>query len=175
MDEKKPEIDERKLRDMFRQAVERGAIESILHFDAHGTKKDAVENAMIDMISRMNGERGVLYCKGEIDQAIENNDLYSCAAEVKLLTANYNALVNLGIKYAPIAVEIRAPAQVKLTAEEAQINILDIAQASQDFAKVFFEKIMNTEDFVKFNEQMENRAKLGEILRNKSAAEKKKD
>jgi hypothetical protein len=81
--------------------------------------------------------------------------------------------VNIAIKYAPIAVEIRAPAEVRLTAEEAQINILDIAQASQDFAKIFFEKIMKPEDFVKFNQQMENRAKLGEMLRNKAEAEKK--
>ncbi len=173
MDEKKQEIDERKLRDMFRQAVDKGAIEAVIHFDAHGTKKDAVENAMIDMIARMNKELGVLYCKGEIDEAIENNDLYSCAAEVHLLTANYNSLVNISIKYAPIAVEIRSPGEVKLSAEEAQINLLDIAQASQDFAKIFFEKVMKPEDFVKFNEQMENRAKLGEVLRNKAAAEKK--
>ena len=83
--------------------------------------------------------------------------------------------MNIAIKYAPIAVEIRSPGEVKLTAEEAQISVLDVAQSSQDFAKIFFEKIMNTEDFAKFNQQMENRAKLGEVLRNKAAAEKKKD
>jgi hypothetical protein len=171
MENKKPEIDERKLKDMFRQAIERGAIEAILHFDAHGTKKEAVENAMIDMVARMNNEPGVLYCSGEIDQAIENLDLYSCAAETRILAKNYNTLINLGIKYAPIAAEIRAPAKLVLTQEEAQSCILDVGQASQDFAKMFFEKIMKPEDLKQFNEQMAARTKLGEMLRNK--AEKK--
>ncbi|MFA5246800.1 MAG: hypothetical protein WC408_02825 [Candidatus Micrarchaeia archaeon] len=173
MDHINPEIDERKLRDIFKNAVEKGAIDADIHFDAHGTKKDAVENSLIDMIARLSKEQGVLYCKGEIEQAIENNDLYSCSAEIHILVYNYNTLINLGVKYAPIAVEIRAPKKIVLELEEAQSCVLDVGQASQDFAKMFFEKVMNPADFAKFNEQVTARAKLGEMLRNKAAAEKK--
>ena len=172
-EEPKPKISKDELRHLFEKAVEKGALDTIFHFDAHGADKDAVENAMIDMIARCAKEPGVLYCTGEIDRAIQTDDMYSCAAEVKILASNYNTLTNIALKYGPIAVEILRPHKVELTLEEAQSCLLDISQAVQDFSQFAFEKILKGEDARRYEEQVRNRAELGQQLRDGKKEEKK--
>lgn len=167
---------ERELSALFDQAVEKGAIEAIFHFDAHGKEKAPVEALMIDLIARAARERGILHCTGEIERAIENNELYSCSAEVKLLAANYDALINLSLKFGPIAVEIVRPSKVTLDLEEAQSCLLDAAQASHDFSKFVFERVLVGEEKEKYNAQLAARAELGKQLMEKNGnapAEKK--
>ncbi len=171
-DEPKPKISKEELKHLFEKAVDKGALDTIFHFDAHGADKDAVENSMIDMIARCAKEPGVLYCTGEIDRAIQTDDMYSCAAEVKLLAANYNTLTNVAMKYGPIAVEIIRPHKVELTLEEAQSCLLDISQAAQDFAQFAFEKLLKGEDARRYEEQIRNRSELGQQLRDGKKKEK---
>jgi hypothetical protein len=163
--EDKQKMPERELRALFDRAVEKGAIEALFHFDAHGTDRGAVENAMIDMIARASKEPGILHCAGEIDRAMESEGLYSCAAEVRILAADFNALTNLSQKYGPIAIEILRPPKITLGLDQAHGCLLDIAAGSQDFARFAFERLLSPEDREKYNKQLQARAKLGGELK----------
>src|SRR3989344_2722117 len=58
--------DERKLEELFKEAVRYGAVLSLFHFDAHAKEPNAVKDSLVDFVSRMTKEEGVLYCKAEI-------------------------------------------------------------------------------------------------------------
>ena len=162
--EEKKKLSQKELEHLFEQATERGAVQSVLHFDAHGSNKEAVEGIMVDLVARLSKERGVLYCTGEIDRAMEGGDLYSCAAEVKLLTDSFNSLLNVAIRYGPIAAEILRPSKIQLSLEEAQSCILDTASSSHEFTNFLLERMMTKEDFLNYQKQMHARAELGKQL-----------
>jgi len=152
---------ERDLDELFDKAAKRGAVLSTLHFDSHGKDAGAVKNSLIDFIARLSKEKGVLYCRGEVEAAIESGDLYSSCAEVRLLTDNYANLVNVSLKYGPIAVEILKPDKIVLTLDEAQNVIVDASNISQDYAKYIYEKTLTGEDLRLFHEKIAARAELG--------------
>lgn len=161
------QVDEKKLEDLFKQAVSRGAVLALYHFDAHGKDPEAVKNSLIEFVSRLSNERGVLYCKGEIEAAIEREGMFSCASEVKILGENLNVLLNLALRYGPIAIEVLAPSEKKLDVQEIQNLLLDASQTSQDYANYILEKLMKPEDYSTLQQKLARRAELGKQLKEK--------
>jgi len=167
-------VDEKKLENLFKQAVERGAILALYHFDAHGKNAEAVKNTLIEFVSRLANERGVLYCKGEIETAIEREGMFSCASEVKILAENLNVLLNLALRYGPIAIEVLAPSEMRLDVQEIQNLLLDASQTSQDYANYILEKLMKPEDYAVLQQKIARRAELGKQLKEKHEKQKEK-
>ncbi len=160
-------VDEKKLEDLFKQAVQRGAVLALYHFDAHGKDPEAVKNTLIEFVSRLSAEQGVLYCKGEIEAAIEREGMFSCASEVKILAENLNVLLNLALRYGPIAIEVLEPPEIRLDVQEIQNLLLDASQTSQDYANYILEKLMKPEDYVVLQQKLARRAELGKQLKEK--------
>ncbi|HLD75402.1 MAG TPA: hypothetical protein VI874_00155, partial [Candidatus Norongarragalinales archaeon] len=93
---------EEQLEELLEEATKHGAILSLLYFDAHGPSKEGVENSLIDFVGKLSKEKGVLYCKGEVFQALSVPDAtlspalkFSCSTQVKLLTQNFSVLLGL--------------------------------------------------------------------------------
>ncbi|MEW5955288.1 MAG: hypothetical protein AB1626_01985 [Candidatus Micrarchaeota archaeon] len=166
--EKPSQKDVEKLMD---DAVKAGAVRAVLYFDAQGTDKEALQNALVDLVGRLTKEKGVLYCAGEIAGAVEANEkgVYSSYGEVKILTKAFADLHNIALTYGPASVEILKPSEVKLNLDEAQAVLLDASQSSQDFVKYIMEKTLKPEEREKYMEQVKRRAELGKALREKQA------
>ena len=161
------QFDEKKLEDLFKQAAQRGAVLALYHFDAHGKDQETVKNTLIEFVSRLSNEPGVLYCKGEIEAAIEREGMFSCASEVKILGENLNVLFNLALRYGPIAIEVLAPNEMRLDVQEIQNLLLDASQTSQDYANYILEKLVKPEDREMLQQKIQRRAELGKQLKEK--------
>jgi len=156
---------------LFDEACRKGAVLSLFHFDAHGSSEDEVSGVMVDFIGRMTNERGILYCKGEIEPPLEKEGKWSTIAEVKVLSNNLSALLNLAFKYSPIAVEMLKPNEIRLTLEEAQSLVLDASGTAQEYAQYVLEKTMTGDDLKRFRERMKWRAERGREILEKAKRE----
>lgn len=156
--------------EVTREAINEGGALALLYFDVHGNSKEVVRNTMVEFVSRLTKERGVIYAVGEIEEIIELNDMFSTSAEVKVLTRDFASLVGLAVLYSPICVEILEPHSIKLSIPEAQNIILNAAQTSQEFATFVLDRIMKPEELAEFKRKLANKAELGKKL-----IEKKKE
>jgi len=169
-------VSEEELEELFEKACKEGAVLTLLHFDAHGPDKKAVEDSLIEFVARLTKERGVLYCRGEVEEAIERETLYSSCTEVKMLAETFQDLLNVVLRYGPIAVEIIEPKKIELSVESAQSCLLDASQVAQDYSNYIMERLMKKEDFEKFQEHLKRRAEFGSRLKeNATKQEEKKE
>ncbi len=172
------EVTEGELDELFDKASKEGAVLALVHFDAHGPDEKTVRDLLVDIVSRLTKEQGVLYCKGEIEESISTQELYSSCAEAKIMTESFQDLLNLSLKYTPIAVEILKPREIRLTLEEAQSCLLDASQTSQDYTNYVLQKVLPPEELAKFNEKLKRHAEIGAKLVEKAhpeaASEEKK-
>ncbi len=156
------------LEGLFEKAVQRGAVLAILHFDAHGKDAEAVKNSLVEFVGRLSKEKGIIYCRGEVEAAIESGDLYSSCAEVKTLAETFNDLVSVSLKYGPIAVELLKPEKIVLPLDEAQNLLVDASMVSQEYAKFIYEKTLKGEELDRFHKQLAARAEFGKKLLKKN-------
>ncbi len=156
---------EAQLKQLISEACQRGAMHAKLFVDAHGPDKKATEDVLIDLINQVTKEKGVLYCKGEIESSIEANELYTAFSEIEVVTANFNTLVNLALRYAPAGVEILEPDNLSLSMKECQDILLDASQSSQMYSKFILENSMNEAQKVDFAERIKRKAEYGAKLR----------
>ena len=153
---------------LVEKATSRGAVLSVVHFDAHGKDAEAVKNSLVELVAKLSKEKGMIYCRGQVEEALESENLYSSCAEVKVLVGGFNDLVNVALKYGPIAVEIVKPNKITLPLDEAQNIIVDASKISQEYAKFILEKTLSGEELQRFQKQLVARAEFGKKLLEKA-------
>ena len=127
---------------------------------------------LIELISKLTKEKGVLFCKGEIESSTEAGDLYSAFATVELVTANFNRLVNIFLRYAPASIELIEPHdKITIPAKEVQDILLDASQSTQQYSSFVLQSSMTNEQKADFQERLKRKAEYGSKMR--EAAEKK--
>ncbi len=173
MAEDKKEVSEAELDALFEKAAKEGAVLALLHFDAHGPDEKTVRDLLVDSVSRLTKEPGVIYCKGEIEESIQSQELYSSCAEVKVMAESFQDILNVCLKYTPIAAEILKPNEIRLSLEEAQSCLLDASQTSQDYTNYVLQKVLPPEELQKFNEKLKRHAEIGAKLVEKAHKEEK--
>ncbi|MGC9113747.1 MAG: hypothetical protein ACP5IG_01490 [Candidatus Micrarchaeia archaeon] len=167
---------EEDLAELIDKTTKVGAVLATFYFDAQGNDEKELQNSLVDFVSRITNEKGVLYCTGQIEPVVKTSNEktpFSTFAEVSILAKNFNVLVNLALVYGPIAVEIVKPKEVRLDAQEAQAILLDASQNSQDFVKYIMEKTLQPTDRQAFSEKLRKRAELGARLREKISLQDK--
>ena len=170
----KEEEDEDKLNDLFKEACKSGAVLAKFHFDAHGKNAEGVTNSLVQFVGRLSKENGVIYCKGEVDEALQGDDkVWSSNAEVSILVEGFHVLIYLCFNYAPWGIEIEKPEKQEFTANDLQGFLLDVSKISQDYSKYIFEQVISDEKREELLMAMDKRAELGKKMRDE--AEKKKD
>ncbi len=158
---------ERDLDELFKEAARRGAVLAVMHFDAHGRTPEFAKNFLVEFISRLTKEPGVLYCKGEIEAALESEGVYSTCSEVRVLVERLSVLFDVAMRYGPIAVEIVEPQEFKLDLQETQNLILDVSKMSMDYSRYILEKTMKPEEAAFLREKALRRAEFGRQLAGK--------
>jgi hypothetical protein len=161
---------ERDLDELFKEAARRGAVLATLYFDAHGRTPEFAKNFLVDFISRLTKEPGVLYCKGEIESEIERDGVYSTCSEVRVLTERLSVLFDIAMRYGPMAVEIAEPKEFKLDVQETQNLVLDVSLMSMEYSRYILEKTMKPEEAAFLRQKMARRAEFGKQLADKGIA-----
>ncbi len=177
-EEEQKKYSEAELQKLFEQAGKKGAILAVLHFDAYGKDKEVVKNAIVELVSRITRESGVIYCYGEVEDVRERKDAegnaeYSTFTEVKVLFSSISRAVSLCLKYAPIAVEIREPRELKLDQLQVQDLMLDASAMSQQFTNFYMEKMLKGGELKEFQEHLKRRAEEGKRLIGKAEGSQK--
>jgi hypothetical protein len=166
-----------KLEVLTQATIEKGGILAMLYFDMHGPDKEKLEQLLVDLANRLNGEKGVVYSVGEIDRAMQLGDQYSAAAKITILTSNFSVLSNVCDHYGPMGIEILKPNEIHLSVPDAQQLIFDHVKMMNDLLREMIEKTMTPEERRKLGKLMEARAELGKdlIKTGESAQAPKKD
>jgi hypothetical protein len=144
--------------------IREGGILALLYFDIHGKSKDGIKHTLVDFISKLTVEKGVVYAVGQVKDSIEDEDGFATSAEVKILVKDFAALLDLGLRYGPIGVEVIKPHEIRLNLGEAQDAILTVAQTSHEFSTYVVEKLMNEQEKADLNKKLERRAELGKKI-----------
>ena len=156
------------LKELKAEAMEKGGVLAIIYFDAHGKERMAIQNALVEMATRLTKEPGVLFCHSEIDEAIESGEMYSSSSETKILTEDLRALLAITIKYGPIGVEVIEPSKITLDQRRMQDILLDVSHASQQFAAYIMQKTMTQAQWDEFSKTIKKKAEMGEKLKKES-------
>ncbi len=159
------------------EAVKYGAVHALLYFDAHAADEETVRAALVDFVSRLSGFRGLVYCNGEILEVIRQEGArpeegFSSTARVEVVADNFSTLVNACLQYAPMAVEVLAPAKISINTEQAQAILLDASQASQDFSQMIYAKILKSDEYKALDEALKKRIEAGKKLMEKAKSGK---
>jgi hypothetical protein len=153
-----------KIEVLTQTTIEKGGILAMLYFDMHGRDKDKLEQLLVDLANRLNGEKGVIYSVGEIDRAIEMGDQFSAAAKITILTTNFSVLSRVCDSYGPMGIEILKPNEIHLSIPDAQQVLFDHVKMMSDLLREMIEKNMTPEERKKLGRLMEARAELGKDL-----------
>lgn len=153
--------------ELIEEHIKKGAILAVLYFDVHANNKEAVHPTLVELVSKLTREFGVISSVGELDEPIENNGMWSSSAEVTVLMRDFSSLSNLCIRYGPIGVEVIKPDQIKLDLGEAQRTLLNISQIGQEFANYVITKVMSKDEKAAFDRKMAAKADIGKKLMEK--------
>ncbi|MEM3399534.1 MAG: hypothetical protein QXP42_01755 [Candidatus Micrarchaeia archaeon] len=154
------------------ETIRDGGVLALLYFDVHGSDAEQIKNMLVDLIARITKANGVVYVRGEIDEALKIEGEHITSAEVSVLTKDFSSLVGVCLEYAPFGVEVLRPERIVLNLGEAQSLLLNVSQVSQEYAKFVLSKIMNAEERKKFEENLKKRAELGKMLRERQGERK---
>lgn len=164
----KKDYTERDLQELFEKAGKMGAILALFHFDSYGRDKEAVRASLVELVSRINAEKGVIYCKGEIEEVLETEDEkgkgFSTFTEVKLLFSGFDVAIGTCLKYGPLTVEIIEPKELRLNQEQMQNTLLNASSISQQFTNYFMTKLLKKEDMEEFQANLQKRIDRGKEL-----------
>jgi hypothetical protein len=183
MADEKKKYSEKELDELFEKAGKQGALLCLLHFDSYGRDKETVKAALVDLIGRINAEKGVVYCRGEIEEVLESEDekgkTVSTYTEVKALFVSLDVAISVCMRYGPITIEVLHPKELKLNLEQLQNTLLSASSVSQQFSNYFMTKLSKKEDLEEFQDNLKRRIAHGKDLMKQSQTsnetEKKKD
>ncbi|MEM3770728.1 MAG: hypothetical protein QXW80_00150 [Candidatus Micrarchaeia archaeon] len=163
MSNEKKEI--KNIKQLTEKTIEEGGVLSTLYFDAIGKDKEKIEQLLVELVGRLNSEKDVVYCVGDIERAIplEGGD-FSAAAKVTILTKNFPSLARICDNYGPIGVEIIKPSEIVMKQHEAQALILDHVHTISNLLKEIVERTMTPEERKKLAKILDARAERGKEL-----------
>ena len=165
--------DERKLESLFKEAGRYGAVLSLMHFDAHGKESQKVKDSLVDFLSRLAKEQGVLYCKGEIEDVLDDGQgNFSSNAEVKILCENFPKTLEISMRYGPVAIEVLEPGEIKLSIQEMQDVLLRASALSKEYASFVVNKIWGPEELERFKERTQKQIEEARKRREQAESEK---
>ena len=157
---------EQDLERLFQEAGKKGAVLVNAHFDAHSKDAEAVRAALVDLISRLSNEKNVIYCNGVIEEPLARDEedgskMYSTFAEVKVLFANLETAINACMRYAPVAIEVLEPKELKVDAISLQNLLLNASSVSQQYTNFYMQKMLTPKEFNDFQSKLKARVEMG--------------
>jgi hypothetical protein len=166
----------KKLEQLTDKTIEEGGILSILYFDVIGKEKEKIEQLLVDLVAKLNGENGVVYSIGDIQRAIPlDTGEFSAAAKVTILTKDFHTLSRICDNYGPIGLEILKPSEIRIKTPEAQAILLDHVAMISNLLREIVERTMTPEERKKLAKILEAKAERGKELMLKGSIENTKE
>jgi hypothetical protein len=146
------------------KAVNEGGILALLYFDIHGSDKENLIQLATGFVQKLLGEEGVIFAKGEIDEPMEAEGLFSTSVEVKVLARDVESMAQLCASYCPFSLEVLEPQQFKIPVAHMQDLLMFVASNSHDYKKYILEKVSPREQQEAYKRNLKNRAEIGKRL-----------
>lgn len=148
-----------------------GGVYALLYFDIHTKSKEKAQEIGAAFIQQLLKEPGVEYAIGEIDEPIQDKDMFSTTVQVKILTRTFPHLTNVVAIHSPFSVEILRPDEILLPLSQAHEVLTNISQTTSDYKKYIIEHVTTPEELEKFKKILEKKTELGRrILEQKESA-----
>jgi hypothetical protein len=159
---------QRELEELIEKTTGKGAVYVELFFDAHGKDAEEVQAALVEFVSRLTKEKGVIYCVGKImepySQLVSGSTTFSTSAQVMLLAENFNKLHDVCIRYSPVGLQLLSPKRITLSLEEAHSLLLDDSANSTELSRILLQRVLKPEQYAKEEERFKRKADLGRKL-----------
>lgn len=162
----------RSAQELIDEAIAKGAILSVMYFDVHSQKSEDVQPMLVDLISRISREAGIISAVGEVEETIEQQGIFTSSAEVTVLARDFGALANIAVRYGPFGIEVIRPDTIKLSLGQAQSLLLNLSSVGQEFAQYVLKKVMTPEERARFEKELAARAEMGRRMMEKKVGEK---
>ncbi len=117
-----------------------GWIKSLMYFEALGANETFTKEALDQHLEKINKLPNVLVYKKQLSEVkksekpFKGQTVYSCIANVELLTVNYETLFYITINFGPASVEIIEPQTIKLDLWQAQGVLNSVSEMMHKFA-----------------------------------------
>lgn len=149
---------------LTKETLDKGGVLALLYFDLHADKKESLQQFGAALVQKILGQPGVVYAVGEIDEPMENRDLFSASVEVKILVKDLGTLAKICGNHSPFSVEILRPDRIALTIGQAHELLMGIAVNNYELKKTMLEKVYTQDDLEKFKKMVEGRLEVGKKM-----------
>lgn len=110
------------------EKVETGWIHYKMILEVQGNDKDHVKQALKTLADRLGKEKGTITLKKKLEKPEELKEgWFSIFADLELLSKGYENLSKVCVQFSPSSLEILAPAEITMKANELQTAMLDLA------------------------------------------------
>ncbi len=155
---------------LIKKTVRDGGVLALLYFDLHGNNKETLVQLGAGLVQKVLNEEGVVFARGEIDEPMENNKLFSTSIEMKVLTEDLSSLAGLCSSFCPFSLEVIEPQGIFLDTAHMQDLLIFISTNSYDYKKYIIEKVSTPETRAEYAKNLQNRAEIGKRLLEKKGA-----
>jgi hypothetical protein len=146
---------------LTKATVEKGGVLALLYFDAHTKTKEKAQEIGASFVSQLLKEPGVIFAVGEIDEPIQDRDLFSTSIQVKILVSTFHQLANVCAVHSPFSIEIIQPDEITITLGQAHELLMNLSTITADYKKYIMEKLTTPEEREKYARILEKKAELG--------------
>ncbi len=146
------------------KTVEEGGVLAILYFDIHGTDKDTLVQLSTGLVQKILTQAGVVFARGEIDEPMKQEELFSTSLELRVLTQDVTSLAQLCADFSPFSLEILEPQDFKVPASHMQDLFMFVSSHSHDYKKYILQKMSPPEKGAEYAKNLHARAELGKKL-----------
>lgn len=146
------------------KVIKEGGVLALLYFDIHGNNEEGIKSLGVGFVQKILKEPGVVYARGQIEEPIKEENLYSTSVEVKILTKTFPDLARLCGAYSPFSVEILKPYEFKFSLDIAHDILMYISTTTFEYKKFIFQKTSSKEDIERYQQYIRNKIKLGKTL-----------
>jgi predicted ATP-binding protein involved in virulence len=115
-------------------------------------------------VNQLLKEQGVVYALGEIDEPIQNEEMFSTSLVVKVLVKSFPFLTNICATHSPFSIEILKPDEIRMPLNQAHELLSTVATTTSDYKKYIIEKVTTKEELENYHRILEQKAKLGRMV-----------
>lgn len=153
------------------KTIRDGGVLANLFFDIHTRSKEKAQQLGAGFVQQLLSESGVVYAVGEIEEPIQDNELFSTYVNVKILVRSFPELANICAIHSPFSVEIRRPDVINLPIAAAHELLANISTTTSDYKKYIVQQVSKPEELERYKQILEKKAELGKkILEKKEGA-----
>jgi hypothetical protein len=146
------------------KAVNEGGILALLYFDIHGSDKDTLVQLATGFVQKVLKEKGVIFAKGEIDEPMESEGLFSTSLELKVLTKDVVSMAEICSNFCPFSLEVLEPQDFRMPVADMQDLLMFISSNSHDYKKYILQKVSPKEQQEAYKRNLRNRTEIGKRL-----------